>query len=490
MHKIQIRVFSLAAILFLSTGLLAQTNDYSKETEARITRVENSLGSWAKAEGTTGWNLTERMKFHNVHGVSIAVIHNYKIDWARGYGYADTTDGRPVATNTLFQAASISKSLNAMGLLRLADEKKIDLHRNINDYLQSWKFPEDSFTRDKKITAAHLLSHTAGLSVHGFPGYTWTDSLPTDNDILDGKRPANTDPVRSLFEPGKRFKYSGGGTTISQKLIMDITGMAYDMYMWKQVLEPIGMTYSTFTQPPPPQAFRFLSTAYHADGTPVKGNFHIYPEQAAAGLWTTPTDLARFIIEIQLSMQGKSNKVLSKEMTQTMLTPYIDQQAALGVFIDTRGNAKYFQHNGANEGFRCQYIGSVENGNGVVVMVNSDNGAIIGEIINSVATVYGWKDFYQPVSKKVITLPEEKLNRYLHSYQLGSTVFTFTAKGDQLYFSQNGNRPVPVYFTSDTQCFLYEVQAEFEFLLNENGEADKFRIHQNGGVYIAVKRKQ
>lgn len=480
---------TLSRIIFLLCISLAGFQSLSAQTvEDSIQRVENGLTGWVQLQDSNStWNLQERMKFHNIHGVSVAVVHDYKIDWAKGYGFADTADKRPVNTNTLFQAASISKSLNAMGVLKLADKNRINIHNNINDYLRSWKFEEDSNTKDKKITVAHLLSHTAGLTIHGFPGYSWTDSLPTDNQILDGKRPANTGRIRSQFEPGLRFQYSGGGTTISKKIVMDVTGQAYDMYMWKEVLEPMGMIRSFYSQPPPPLSFSSLATAYRDDGKPLKGNFHIYPEQAPDGLWTNPTDLAKFIIEMQLSLLGKSNKVLSKQMTDTMLTPFVDQSAALGVFIDKRGNEKYFQHGGANEGFRCQYFGSLENGNGVVVMVNSDNGSIIGEIVNSVASVYGWKDFYKPTTKKEVKVSAEKLNAYVGSYQLGGDKFTFSVQNDRLFLSQNENKPIPVYFTSETAFFIFEVPADLEFTASTNGKIDTLIIKQGGREYKAKR---
>jgi CubicO group peptidase (beta-lactamase class C family) len=477
-------------LFFLCFGYVnAQNPTYSKEIEEKIKLVENNLSAWAKLQDSkTAWNLQQRMKFHNIHGVSIAVISNYKIEWARGYGFADTADKRPVTPNTLFQAASISKSLNAMGVLQLADKKQIEIHKNVNDYLRTWKLPEDSFTSKTKVTVAHLLSHTGGLTVHGFYGYKWTDSIPSDSEILDGKRPANSAAVRSQFAPGLRFQYSGGGTTISKKIIMDVSGQAYDMYMWKQVMEPIGMSKSFFTQPPPPQAFRVLATAHRANGTPLKGKFNIYPEQAADGLWTTPTDLGKYIIEMQLSLQGKSNKVLSKEMTSTMLTPYIDKSAALGVFVNTRGNQKYFQHGGANEGFRCQYYGSFENGNGVVVMVNSDNFALVGEIINSVATVYEWKDFYTPQVRKEVKVPVEKLKTYLGEYRIDQHRFTFTLENDRLLVSQNGDKPLPLYFTSDTAFFIMEPPAaDLEFVATD-GKIDTLVIKQGGKEHKAKKK--
>ena len=486
------RTTGIFMLLSISTNILTAqpTNPtYSAEIETRIKQVENGLAGWVQEQDNkTNWKLTDRMNFYKVNGVSIAVIKDYKIEWARGYGWADTADKRAVHTQTLFQAASISKSLNALGVLQLADKKKLDLHTDINTYLHSWKFPESSYTGTKKVTVAHLLSHTAGLSVHGFPGYEWKDSIPSDNDILDGKRPANTAAVRSVFEPGLRYQYSGGGTTISKKIIMDVSGQEYDLYMWKQVLQPLQMTHSFYTQPPPPRSFPYLSTAYYADGRPVKGNFHIYPEQAADGLWTNPTDLCKFIIETQLSIQGRSNKILSKEMINTMLTPYIDNSAALGVFIETKGGKKYFQHGGANEGFRCQYYGSLENGNGVVVMVNSDNGGIIQEIINSVATAYQWEGFYTPVVKKVVAVDVEKLKEYTGQYQVGNITLTVTLNNNRLSVSQNGNTPLNMYFTSDSEFFLYEVPASQSFLKNEQGKVDALLIKQ-GGREIKVKKK-
>jgi CubicO group peptidase (beta-lactamase class C family) len=476
--------------LLFYIGIHAQLKNptYSKAIEAKIKQVENNLSGWVKIlDSSSGLNLHTEMQKRKVHGVSIAVINNYKLEWARGYGWADTADHRPVTTETLFQAASISKSLNAMGVLKLADQKKIDLHQDINTWLRSWKFPEDSFTRTQKITVAHLLSHTAGLSVHGFPGYEWNDSLPTDNQILDGQRPANTQAVRSIFEPGKRLKYSGGGTTITKKIIIDVTNDSYENFMHRQVLEPMGMVRSFYTQPPPPGAFPYLATAYYRNGKPVKGKFHLYPEQAADGLWTNPSDLAKFIIEVQLSLQGKSNKVLSKEMTTLMVTPYIDQSAALGVFINEKGKQKYFQHGGANEGFRCLYFGSLENGIGVVVMTNSEDN-IMEEIVNSVATVYQWKDFHKVV-KKPVAVPADTLQAYVGQYQLGVTTVTITKEANTLYITDKPANPaLRMYFTDNRSSFVREEQAEIQFLRNSEGKVDALLLKQNNQEFKFMRK--
>ncbi|MEO8821741.1 MAG: serine hydrolase domain-containing protein, partial [Ginsengibacter sp.] len=326
MSKYIKKISSLLLLLFFcvqSCILFGQTNQkYSKEVETKISNVVNHLRGWVQIENEPlKWTLADRMKYYHVNGVSIAVIKDYKIEWARGYGWADSAEQKPVLTATLFQAGSISKSLNAVGLLTLVQDEKLSLDSDINDYLKSWKFPYDSLSKGKKITLSNLLSHTAGLNVHGFLGYANGDSVPTLVQVLNGEKPANSKAVRSMFEPSLKYEYSGGGIEISQLILQDITGQPYDKYMWQNVLKPMGLIHSFYTQPPPADKLGLLATGYYNDGKEVKGEYHIYPEQAAAGLWTNPTDLAHYVIETQLSLEGKSNKVLSQKMTKRMLTP-------------------------------------------------------------------------------------------------------------------------------------------------------------------------
>jgi CubicO group peptidase (beta-lactamase class C family) len=383
-------------LLLLSMPLYivyGQTNpQYPEETEKLIKEVEENLSSSAESNIAKA-GLPERMKYYHANGVSIAVIKDYKIDWVRGYGWADSAAQRPVTPATLFQAASISKSLNAVGVLKLVQEGKLGLYSDINRYLKSWKFPYDSLSDGKEITIAHLLSHTAGLTVHGFPGYEKGSALPTIVQILNGEKPANTAAVRSMAAPSAAYSYSGGGTTVSQLVLEDVTGLPYDEYMQKNVLNPLGMTSSFYTQPPPADKQNLLATGFNRNGKAIAGQYHIYPEQAAAGLWTNPSDLARYIIETQLSLEGKSRKVLSPEMTVLRLTPYKNASAALGVFIENKDGARYFKHQGVNAGFVSIYIASFEDGYGAVVMTNGSNTALLEEIINSIAKVYHWKGF-------------------------------------------------------------------------------------------------
>lgn len=482
---------ALFLFFFIQPSFLSAQNNttYSKEVQAKIKKFENNLGLWVQI-GNQQFTLADRMKSNHVNGVSIALIKDYKIEWAKGYGWADSAEQRPVTTNTLFQAGSISKSLNGVGILKLVQEGKLNLDSDINIYLKSWKFPYDSLSKGKKITIANLLSHTAGLTVHGFDGYEKGDTIPTMIQILNGEKPANNKAIRSMYESSLKSEYSGGGTTISQLILQDVTGQPYDTYMWNNVLNPMGMSNSFYTQPPPADKENLLATGYYNDGAAVKGKYHIYPEQAAAGLWTNPTDLAKYIIETQLSLQGKSNKVLSPETTRLRLTPYIDNSAALGVFIIKKGNEQYFNHDGSDEGFVAAYFGSMENGNGAVVMANTSNGSLLYEITNSLAAVYNWKDFYKPKIKKIVTVSKEILQSYTGNYKLHRNTLNVTLEKEGLVIWLDSKTKYKIYFTSDTDFFMLEMAgSEQRFTKDKNNKVIGFDIDDNGYKIQAVKIK-
>lgn len=468
-------------------ALYAQ-NVYPKDIEKKIQEVEKNLGLWVKITGDTNHvTLKERMNFYHVNGISIAVIKDYKVEWAKGYGWADEREKRPVNTNTRFLAGSISKSLNSIGVLKLAQDKKLDLYADINNYFSSWKFPYDAVSKGKKINSANLLSHTAGLNVHGFNGYEIGDTIPSLIQILDGIKPANTVAVRSVFEPGLKFQYSGGGTMISQLLVQDITKLPYEIYMKSNILDPIGMKNSSFSQPPIEKQ-NLLATGYYRDGKEVKGKYRLYPEQAAAGLWTSATDLAYFVIETQLSLKGKSNKVLSAEMTKVMLTPYIDRYAALGTYIKQVEKQTFFHNDGSDEGFVSQYYGTLGGGNGVVVMANTHSMAILGEIVNSVATVYGWSGFYKPQIKSVITVNNDTLKSYAGKYLVDNkSSIEISYEKDNLFLHQ-GNATVKLHFTTNTDFFFVEIPGStFKFTKDSQNKVNAL-IQNKGSEVVNIPK--
>lgn len=480
---------SILLVLFLSllSSSLFSQNTYSNEIEEKIKAFENGLAGRIKIEGEADYNILERMKALNVKGLSIAVVHNYKIEWAKAYGWADEAEKRKLTTETLFEPGSISKSLNAVGILKLVQDKKLDLNVDINNYLTSWKFPYDALSKNKKITLAHLLSHSAGLTVHGFPGYDQEEKKPSLPQVLDGTPPANTPAVRSQFEPGLKFQYSGGGTTISQLILTDVTKQAYDVFMYENVLKPMGMLNSSYSQPPAKDKLALCSSAYHKDGSPVPHKFHVYPEQAAAGLWMTPSDLCNYIIETQLAYEGKSSKVLNQEMTKLRLTPYNDESAALGVFIENHNNSIYFQHSAGNEGFCGQYFGSLEGGNGVVVFLNTDDFTIIPEIINSIASVYKWKDFYNPVTKKAIAVSDKEIKKFEGIYLYDDKWSRIFKKDGQYCFYTDGLY-AKMYFTSPTEFFNKEFPSEKNIQLDSKGNVTGYLRKVNNKEYPAASK--
>ena len=384
-----------ATLLLLSSALLlAPVAQASDGVDARITRVENGLLPANVAPGTPlqGMRLGERMAALKVPGVGIAVINHGAIEWARGYGMADVATGRPVTTHTRFQAGSISKPVTAMAALTLVQSGTLSLDRNVNDYLTSWKLPDNDFTAARKVSLRALLSHTAGIGVHGYQGYAAGSALPDLLAVLDGAPPANSAAVRVEALPGSAWQYSGGGYEIVQQMLADTTHQHLAQFAQHAVLDKIGMRESRFVLPA--ELETSAAHAYLADGSPVPGGWHRYPETAAAGLWTTPSDVALFAIEIQRTLAGKSNKVLSQALTREMLTPGIEP-FGLGLFLGEAGELRpSFRHSGGNQGFRNMMFAYDATGQGAVVMTNSDNGgALVEEILRAIAREYGWTNY-------------------------------------------------------------------------------------------------
>jgi CubicO group peptidase (beta-lactamase class C family) len=395
---------TLLAVLVLACAagnLVAQTKpddlaagsaSVSGAQEARVQRIEALVLdlSMGEKEPPLRLNLVQLMQAYNVPGLSLAVIDHYKIAWAKGYGVIGTGSTAPVGTGTLFQAGSISKPVAATAALALVEKGRLSLDEDVNQKLKTWKVPENEFTKEQKVTLRRLMSHTAGLTVHGFPGYDVDAPLPTLVQVLNGEKPANTEPIRVDFVPGTKERYSGGGVTIEQLLMMDVTGKPFPALLRETVLDKIGMTDSGYEQPLPPTRAALTADGTYQDGKPVHGRWHIYPEMAAAGLWTTPTDLAKFAIEIAQSKNGKSTKVLSQTTVGEMLTPVLPHGAGLGFFVEEQ-NPGVFGHNGADEGFQALLTMNWQTGNGVAIMANSDNGIAVADLVlRRVAQEYAW----------------------------------------------------------------------------------------------------
>ena len=350
-------------------------------------------------QGLDGLTLQEIMAKLHIPGVSVAVIRDFKVQWTKGYGVADVKTGRPVEVDTLFQAASISKPTFAMAALKYVQDGRFSLDEDANKLLKSWHVPESEFSRQQPVTPRSLFSHTSGADDgFGFPGYAPGAPMPTVVQILNGEKPSNVGPVKFVRVPYQGYKYSGGGIEIMQLALTELLGKPFAEMMESTLLGPLGMSNSTYQQPLPEKMAGRAAHAHGEKGEALDAPWHVYPEQAAAGLWTTPSDLAQVAIELQRALQGPAGKVLNEATAREMIAPTGAGPFAVGFQIEQKGQGWYFSHSGGNWGFRCHLVAHVRKGYGVVIMTNSDSGGgVIDEIEARVAAAYGWDTLDKPI---------------------------------------------------------------------------------------------
>lgn len=361
--------------------------------EARIARVEAGLAPHVMvgADAVT-WTLEERLAHYKVPGLAIAVINGGKVEWSRQYGVRDAKSGRPVDATTLFQVASITKPVAATVALQLVEKGVLDLDRDVNSYLKSWKVPENEFTREQKVTVRRLLSHSAGLTVRGFGGYAAGQPVPSILQVLDGTPPANNDPVRVDLTPGTRYRYSGGGYTVLQLLVEDVTGRPLSELVDEMILTPAGLTHSSIADPLPARLAGLRASGHGRDGVPFPGRSFLRGGSACCGLWTTASDLAGFAVETQRALRGESSALMKQATAKAMSTPTGSESMGLGWALARHGDAVYLNHGGGNPGFSSFLIFHPTAGYGVAIVTNSDNGGgLAQEIVRSVAHEYGWE---------------------------------------------------------------------------------------------------
>jgi CubicO group peptidase (beta-lactamase class C family) len=407
----------------------------SKFTASVIARIERGLLPRVQVKGEdVRFSLEDRMREYKIPAVSIAVFDNYQLQWAKAYGMAEVEAGQRATEETTFLAGSISKSVNALAVLMAAADGVLGLDQPINEQLESWKLPDNELTRASPVTLRKLLSHTAGTTVHGFPGYAAGEAIPTVQQILDGLPPANTAAIRVDLAPGTKFRYSGGGTTISQLALTERSKQPYPEILAQRVLRPLEMVHSSFEQVLTPGRLKHAAVGYDGSGKAIAGKRHAYPEMAAAGLWTTPSDLVRFFSEVALARAGKSARI-SNAIAMQMTTRVIDAEdgdgLGLGVFISDRNGAAFFGHNGSDAGFQAEAMVSLDGGHGIVVMTNSNNGyRIFDEIKRTVLAEYGWRGA-DPVVARVALEPAQRA-RFLGTFLDGPRPVTIAEHGGKL----------------------------------------------------------
>lgn len=421
-----------SAILGLAFLALAGTLSSARADEAeRIGRIERGLTPRVQVAGRTYVPVAveAQMQALNVPGVSIAFVDGGRIAWTRVYGLADPVTGRAVSVDTLFQAASISKPVAAIAALDMVEEGLLLLDAPVNGRLSGWKIPDNELTAQTPVTLRHLLSHTGGLTVGGFPGYAAGTELPTVEQILNGAAPANNAPVVVDLAPGLRQRYSGGGITVIQLLMTEAAGADFADLMQARALRPLGMNASAYAQPLPTALEDRAATGHRADGGATPGRFHTYPELAAAGLWTTPSDLSRFVIGLNVAWAGRSEVVLQQATARAMLTEVRDGWS-LGLMVAGRGRDLRYSHSGANDGFRAMMVGFPERDQGVVIMTNGDRGGVlIASLMQAVAAEYGWPG-YEPTRITPVALSADQMGAYAGTYRSNEDALTVVVAPD------------------------------------------------------------
>jgi len=382
-----ITLVCLSFVFSISCSITRKSTSYNNT----ITNIENHLYTISTSGKDTGTAQTvrQRMVAFGIKGMSVAVFDEGKIIWTRCYGLRN--EHETIDSATVFQAASISKPLTSMAILRLWEKGLFSPDTDVNQYLKQWKIPENEFTAQNKVTIRRIVSHMAGLTVHGFAGYSPQDSLPNLTQILDGSPPANSQPVRVYLRPGIEESYSGGGFTILQLLIEEITNKPFASAMEELIIKPVGMQHSQFSIQLPGRMKANAAAGYFSIDKMVDGEYRRYPEQAAAGLWTTPSDLARFMLAVGDSYRGADSNIILKPSTAKEILQKIPGGGGLGFGVDGRGDSLRYRHSGGNAGFSCYAVAFANKGRGVIIMTNSNDGtAIIREYLRSISREYKW----------------------------------------------------------------------------------------------------
>ncbi len=472
----------------------------------RIAPVENGLPPIPVEGEPSERSLAEWMEALAVPGLGVAVIDDYRIAWAKGYGVAEAGGSEPVTAGTLFQAASIAKPVTALAVLREVERGSFGLDTDVNQLLRSWKLPESGIAAGEKVTLRHLLAHTAGITPGGFFGYAADEPWPSLVQILEGEPPASNDPARVVGTPGSEVAYSGLGYTILQLLLVERFDKPFPEILRQIVLEPLGMGDSTCEQRLPAALSRRAASGHRATGAVVEGGWRRHPEMAAAGLWSTPSDLAKLLIEVAHSKAGRSNRVLSGAMTRQMLTQHLDQMG-LGFVVHPDSEHGQFSHSGGNQGFRSHMRMLADVGKGIVVMTNSDAGSLLfSPLILSVAREYGWPGYegrevpagtVEGIAAQLagarkrhveIEVAPAVLARYVGSYELAPGLrFDVALEGGRLTV-QLGDQPrFPVFPESPTRFFFKVVDAQLTFVEDDTGAVSALILHQGGRDQTAPK---
>jgi CubicO group peptidase (beta-lactamase class C family) len=501
-----VRRHKLIVVAFVMSFAAACSSDHTDEVQSRIAAVENSLIAAVVNAGSepAGMSLSERMQHYQVPGVGIAVINNGQIEWAKGYGVTEAGGSQAVSPDTPFQACSVSKPVSVTGIMLLAQSGAIDISRNVNDYLRSWRLEDNGYTAKEKATIRRLMSHTGGVNVSGYDGYPAGSAIPTLLQVLNGTPPAKSKAIQVVSVPGSEYSYSGGGMEVLQQMAEDVTGMPFQTYMKNNFFGRLGMNSSDFVQPLTGPLALSAAKAHDIDGKVIPGRWNTYPELIAAGLWTTPSDLARLLVEVQKAATANGGTLLTQQTAASILTQQPKSSTGLGFAIVNGRGGLLFNHSGSNVGYKSFFAAYRDRGQGIAIMTNGDNGmGLFMEIVRAVAKVYDWPDRFVEEAT-LVDVPLAVLQSYVGNYtatvedqERGQVKVPF-----QIYLSGTvlmikytaaGTGQGSDMFPATTESFLVRdnalVPGRLTFLRNASGAVEGFTIALQSGGSIEATRK-
>lgn len=431
------------------------------------------------------WSAAERLAHYNCPGFSVCVIEDGEVADAAGFG-VKTPGGEAVEADTIFAGASISKPLAAVLALQLVDQGEVSLDAPINTYLKSWRLPENDLTRQVPVTLRHLLSHRAGTTVHGFGAYPHEKPAPSLLDVLNGTPPSPTPAVVVDKLPGISVRYSGGGTSIVQLLLEDLTGKPFAALAQERLFSPLGMTRTTFEQPLPERLRPFAAIGHYPDGSPVAGRYTFTPQLAAGGVYTTAPDYARFMIACRKAWLGEPNPLLSRSIAREMMTRQGGGQFGLGWEVFGEGASARFGHGGSNEGYQCNTVCGLEKGWGGVVLTNSLSGLILYyEALNGLARAFDWDGYLRP-PREIRTLSAEEQARYVGRFRITAGIdaphIDIWSENGQLHSHIVGLilPPRPIYMDENGRFFSQQTPGESRIEYGPDGRAQRLIAYAEG----------
>ncbi|TRZ42426.1 serine hydrolase domain-containing protein [Robertkochia solimangrovi] len=454
-------------VLFLIASCSSGTQESGTEKE----QLERGLRGQVKIleEPEKLSTITDQMKAYKIPTLSLAVIREGQIDWSEMYLNPDFSDGIIADSIRIFQAASLSKPVTFMAALRMHSAGEIDLDKDIEEYLQRYTLPAGKQTEENPVTFRNIFSHTSGITAGGYEGYERSLPIPSDRDILEGKEGANSPAIAVITPPNEQLLYSGGGYTLAETALQDLYQEDFSKIMKKWILEPVGMHDSEFTQPLPATKINQVAKGHAYTGEVIEGGWRNHPEQAAAGLWSNATDMAKFLIEIYKAYHGNS-AIFSQDDIRTILNQERDGHV-YGFIVDRSGDEIAITHYGGNAGYRTGMTISLTSGNGLVYLTNSDNGGNLGnELLLSASQIYNWKHFKQTeVQRKQVS--DEVLNGLAGAYKWNDQI-------DLSIGFDESTRLISLYFPNGDQYELVPIQ----------GDALDF-IHSNTGVQVSFQKE-